>query len=378
MSESATFLKPEVLARIVPLGLRAQRVVEGTMSGLHRSPLHGVSVEFADYREYVPGDDLKRLDWRAYARSNRYYIKRYEEETNFRATLLVDASASMRYGRGAARSAQPAQPAAGFTKFSYAATLAASLAMLCLKQRDAVGLALFDESERSWLRPSAAQSQLLKILDVLESAQPDRTTDLGSVLNKVAAQINARGLVILVSDLLCDLDALYHGLGRLQRQGHDILIFHVLDKEEIELPFNDSVLFRDIEGSEEIFAEPWAFRQAYRRAMDDFILDVGNRCRSAGIDYTLLTTSDDLAHGLAQYLHRRQTVAGRRIGKITAPAHDQPHPHEHVAPLSPPLDSVSHSPLSPPRESASRSPLSPPRESASRSPLSPPRERGRG
>jgi uncharacterized protein (DUF58 family) len=325
MTESATYLNPEVLARIVPLGLRAQRVVEGTMSGLHRSPLHGVSVEFADYREYTPGDDLKRLDWRAYARSNRYYIKRYEEETNFRATLLVDASASMRYGRAAARGE------GGFTKFGYAATLAASLAMLCLKQRDAAGLVLFDEAERSWLRPSAAQSQMLKILDVLQAAKPDRTTDLGEVLNKVAAQINARGVVILISDLLCDLDALYHGLGRVQRQGHDILIFHVLDKEEIEMPFNDSVLFRDIEGSEEIFAEPWAFRQAYRQAMDDFILDVGNRCRAAGIDYTLLTTSEDLGHALARYLHRRQSISGRRIGKITAASHDHMHPHDHAA-----------------------------------------------
>jgi len=316
MSESVTYLRPEVLARIVPLGLRAQRVVEGAMSGLHRSPLHGVSVEFADYREYTPGDDLKRLDWRAYARSNRYYIKRYEEETNFRATLLVDASASMRYGRAAARGD------GGFTKFDYAATLAASLAMLCVKQRDAVGLALFDNAERSWLRPSAAQSQMTKIIDQLESAKPERTTDLGQVLNKIAAQINARGVVILISDLLCDLEALYHGLGRLQRQGHDILIFHVLDKEEIELPFNDSVLFRDIEGSEEIFAEPWAFRQAYRRAMDDFILDVGNRCRGAGIDYLQLTTADDLAQGLARYLHKRQAVSGRRIGKITSSSHD--------------------------------------------------------
>lgn len=325
MSESATYLKPEILARIVPLGLRAQRVVEGTMSGLHRSPLHGVSVEFADYREYTPGDDLKRLDWRAYARSNRYYIKRYEEETNFRATILLDASASMRYGRAAARGE------GGFTKFGYAATLAASMTMLCVKQRDAVGLALFDEAERSWLRPSAAQSQMVKILDVLESAQPDRTTDLGAVLNKVAAQINARGVVILISDLLCDLDAVYHGLGRVQRQGHDILIFHVLDPEEIELPFNDSVLFRDIEGTEEIFAEPWAFRQAYRRAMDDFILDVGNRCRSAGIDYTLLTTTEDLGLALARYLHRRQGISGRRIGKITAASHDHMHPHDHAA-----------------------------------------------
>src|SRR6266404_5113303 len=138
--ERKPLLDPTILARITALGLRAQRVMEGTISGLHRSPLHGVSVEFADYREYTPGDDLKRLDWRAFARSNRYYIKRYEEETNFRATLLLDASASMRYGRAAARGE------GGFTKFDYAATLAASLAVLCVKQRDAVGLALFDNS----------------------------------------------------------------------------------------------------------------------------------------------------------------------------------------------------------------------------------------
>jgi len=321
MSESATYLKPEVLARIVPLGLRAQRVVEGTMAGLHRSPLHGLSVEFADYRDYTPGDDLKRLDWRAYARSNRFYIKRYEEETNFRATLLVDASASMRYGRSAQRGE------GGMTKFDYAATLAASLAVLCLKQRDAVGLALFDEVERTWLRPSAVHSQLTKILDTLQSAKPDRTTDLGFILNKVAAQINARGVIILISDLLCDLDALYEGLGRLQFNGHDIMIFHVLDSEEIELPFNDSVLFRDIEGNEELFAEPWSFRQAYQRAMREFIAEAGNRCRTAGIDYTQLTTSDDLGQGLSQYLHQRQHITGRRAGKLTMSPHEQPQHH---------------------------------------------------
>ena len=331
MTESATYLKPEILARIVPLGLRAQRVVEGTMSGLHRSPLHGLSVEFADYREYTPGDDLKRLDWRAFARSNRYYIKRYEEETNFRATLLLDASASMRYGRSAQRGE------GGFTKFGYAATLAASLAVLCIKQRDAVGLALFDEAQRSWLRPSAAQSQLVKILDTLESAKPDRQTDLGLVLNNVAGQINSRGLVVVISDLLCDLDALYRGLGRLQHRGHDILVFHILDKEEIELPFNDSVLFRDIEGSEELFAEPWAFRQAYHRAMDAFIADTASRCRMAGIDYAMLTTSDDLGQGLSQFLHQRHHLAKRRTGKITASLHEhaQAPQHEHAQSASP-------------------------------------------
>jgi uncharacterized protein (DUF58 family) len=286
------------------------------MSGLHRSPLHGLSVEFADYREYSPGDDLKRLDWRAYARSNRYYIKRYEEETNFRATVLLDASASMKYG-GKGVNGVP-----GMTKFDYAATLAASLAMLCIKQRDAVGMTLFDAAERTWLRPSAQQSQLTKILDVLQSAKPDRTTELGAVLSKVAAQIHSRGVVIVISDLLCDLDALYKGLGRLQYQGHDIMIFQVLDSEEIELPFNDSVLFRDIEGTEELFAEPWAFRKAYKAAMEEFIGDVGKRCRSAGIDHVLLKTNEEMGMALARYLHQRNGLVGRRGGKITSGAHE--------------------------------------------------------
>src|SRR3954471_16025787 len=158
MAESNQYLKPEILARITKLGLRAQRVVEGTISGLHRSPLHGVSVEFADYREYAPGDDLKRLDWRAYARSNRYYVKRFEEESNLRGTILLDASASMRYGG----------KKSAMTKFEYAATLAASLCALLIKQRDAAGLALVDDSQRAWLRPAATAAQLTKIMDVLE------------------------------------------------------------------------------------------------------------------------------------------------------------------------------------------------------------------
>ena len=174
------YLKSDILARILPLGFRAQRVVEGSISGLHRSPLHGVSVEFANYREYAPGDDLKRLDWRAYARSNKFHIKLYEEESDLRATLLVDASASMRYGRG------------GTTKFDYAATLAASLALMLVKQRYAVGLAVFDEAERSWLRPAATQAQLAKIIEILENSRPDRQTDLAKAMRKVPAQVGHR------------------------------------------------------------------------------------------------------------------------------------------------------------------------------------------
>ena len=304
-------LSPEILARILPLGLRANRVVEGSISGLHRSPLHGVSVEFADYREYTPGDDLKRLDWRAYARSNKFHIKRYEEESNLRATILLDASASMRYGRGP------------MTKFDYAATLAASFAALLVKQRDAVGLAVFDDQERAWLRPAATQSQLGKIVDVLEKTKPDRKTELSVVMKKVADQIKSRGLVVIISDLLTDLDSFYDALGKLQYRGHEILIFQILDNDEIDLPFKDSVLFRDIEGgtgAEELFAEPWAFRKSYQSAMETFIAEVRGRCHYGGIDHLMLRTSDELSHALSHYLHGRQSgaVAGTpRAGKMT-------------------------------------------------------------
>ena len=300
-----SLLHPEILSRITSLGLRAQRVMEGTISGLHRSPLHGVSVEFADYREYSPGDDLKRLDWKAYARSDRFYIKRFEEDTNLRGTILLDASSSMKYGRGA------------MTKFDYASTLAASIAALCVKQRDAVGLAVFDDAERIFLRPVATQAQLHKIIELIEKTKPQRTTELGAVMHKVSEQIKSRGLVVVISDLLLDLDVFYKSLGRLQHQGHEILVFQVLDPEEIDLPFKDSVLFKDIEGDEELFAEPWAFRKAYKAAMEQFIGDVARRCRSGGVDHVLLRTSDDLGFALSHYLHSRHRQAGtKHAGRV--------------------------------------------------------------
>ncbi len=315
MPESPAYLKPEVLAQITRLGLRAQHVVEGSISGLHRSPLHGVSVEFADYREYAPGDDLKRLDWRAYARSNRYFIKRYEEESNLRCTILLDASASMRYGGKSAAAAA----GTSWTKWDYAATIACSIATMLIRQRDAVGLAIFDEEERAFLRAAATPSQMAKLVDVIEKTRPQRQTSLASAISKVADQIRNRGLVVMISDLLTDLDSFYKGLGRLQYQGHEVIVIQVLDADEIELPFNDSVLFKDIEGSEEIFAEPWAFRKAYKHAMEEFIGEVGKRCRFGGIDHLLIKTDEDLGKAMSFYLHQRQRFAGlRRGGSMTS------------------------------------------------------------
>ncbi|MBI3839427.1 MAG: DUF58 domain-containing protein [Planctomycetia bacterium] len=294
MATSPRYSDPEVLARIAGLSLRARQVVEGTISGLHRSPFHGFNVEFAEYREYSPGDDLRRLDWRVLGRTDRFYVKQYEEESNLRATLVLDCSASMRYGSGP------------LNKFQYAATAAASLATLLVEQQDPVGLALFDKEAREILRPAATQAQLARIIGLLESAQPNRETELGSVLETLSSQAKQRGMTIVISDLLTDLDAFYDGLRRLQYRGHEILVLHVLDPDELELPFNDLVMFRDIEGQEELLAEPWAFRKAYQAAMAQFLDEVRGSCGKRGIEYLLLRTDQPLADALSHYLHSRE------------------------------------------------------------------------
>jgi uncharacterized protein (DUF58 family) len=299
MAELRKYSDPEVLASIAGLALRASRVVEGSVCGLHRSPFHGFNVEFAEYREYSPGDDLRRLDWRALGRTDRYYIKQYEEENNLRATLVMDASASMRYGSGA------------MTKFDYAATLAASLATLLIEQQDPVGLALFDKEKRNVLAPAATQAQLAHIIHQLEDAKPDRETELGAVLLELSGQLKKRGLMVIISDLLTDLNAFYDGLSRLQYLGHEVLVFQILDKDELDMPFKDLVLFRDIEGTEEMFAEPWGFRKAYCEAMEKFIAEVADACGCRGIDHLLLRTDEDLATALSHYLHARERIHTR-------------------------------------------------------------------
>lgn len=306
MAKSPKYSDPEVLAAIAGLMFRARHVVEGTISGLHKSPFHGHNVEFAQYREYAPGDDLRRLDWRAVGRTDRYYIKQYEEESNLQATIVMDASASMRYGSGP------------LTKFDYGATLAASLATLLVEQQDPVGLALFDNQQRKVLPPVATQSQLALIIGHLEEARPDRETDLGTVLQTLGDQLKRRGLIIIISDLLTDLPAFFDGIDRLRHRGNEVLMLHILDADELDMPFNDYVLFRDIEGTEQFFAEPWAFRKAYCAAMQDFVTEITDGCGARGIDYLLLRTDQELATGLSHYLHARERLQhihhkGRRV-----------------------------------------------------------------
>lgn len=300
MPPSRTYSDPDVIARISDLTLRSRRLAEGAISGQHRSPFHGFNVEFAAYREYTPGDDLRRLDWRVFARSDRHYIKQYEEESNARVHFVVDASASMNY-LGAK---------AVLSKFDYAATLVVSLGMLLARQQDPVGLVLFDEDATAVLPPNATLAQVTVMAGLLGECAPSRKTELGGLLQSLAGRIRRRGLLVIVSDLFTDLESVYDGLDRLRFQGHEVLVMQVLDRDEIDLPFDGPTLFRDIEGDEEVFAEPGAFRQAYRNAMDEFLGGVGKECRSRGFDHVRFFTDESLAGSLSAFLHARQDAGG--------------------------------------------------------------------
>ncbi len=295
MPPSPKYSDPDVIARISDLNLRSRRLVEGAISGLHRSPFHGFNVEFAEYRDYNPGDDLRRLDWRVFARTDRHYIKQYEEESNVRVTFMVDSSASMNYrGRRAELS-----------KFDYASTLVVSLAMLLTRQQDPVGLVLFDEAATTVLPPSATQSQVQVICELLGRNNPARKTELGGLLLKLADQFRRRNVLVIVSDLFTDLDAFFAALNRLQFSGHEVLVMQVLDRDETELPFDGPTIFRDIEGDEELFAEPAAFRRSYQKAMDEFLEGVRKECGARSYDHVRFFTDEPLGASLSLFLHSR-------------------------------------------------------------------------
>ncbi len=304
MPQSRAYSDPDAIAQISDLVLRSRRLAEGGISGQHRSPFHGFNVEFAAYRDYNPGDDLRRLDWRVFARSDRHFIKQYEQETNVRVTFVVDASASMNYKGGRAT----------LNKFDYAATLVVTLAMLLARQQDPVGLVLFDSKAGTTLPPSATQSQVTVMADLLQKCQPARTTELGGLLQTLTDRSKRRSLFIIVSDLFTDLDAVYDGLNRLRFQGHEVLMMQVLDRDELDLPFDGPTVFADIEGDEELFAEPASFRKAYAGAMRDFLTEMQRECGARGYDHVQFCTDDPLAESLGMFL-RSRFESGRSGGR---------------------------------------------------------------
>ena len=317
-----SFLDPTVLARIGNLELIAKYVVEGFISGLHKSPYHGFSVEFSQYRQYMPGDDTKHIDWKAYARTDRYYIKQFEEETNLNCYLLLDTSESMMHPMdteaqtddATADREGTAQPR--LTKLRYSSFLIASLAYFMAKQRDAVGFAYFDDVLHQYLPARSSISHLHSILLTLETLQTTKNTRMGTPLHQIAERLTKRGLVLFISDLYDENhEEVIAGLEHLRYEGHEVIVFHVLAKQELEFADFESgrsaealIRFIDAENDAEIITTPQAIRESYLSNFSDFLDTYRLALRQADIDYNMITTATPIDLALASYLAKRQGI----------------------------------------------------------------------
>lgn len=298
------FLQPAALARVKSLSLAARGVVEGFITGLHSSPYKGFSVEFAEHRKYSPGDNLRRLDWRILARTNRLYVKEYEEETNLRAHLLLDASGSMGYGNTVGQTFLSAkQP--GITKLEYASYLAAVLGYLLLRQQDAVGLTVFDSELRLDMPPRSSPRHFDEMMRQLESLRPGKTTNVAATLNRLAGRFKRRCLIILISDLLDDPEGIERALHHFHHRRHEVIVFHVLDKAEMDFPFRDLTTFIDMETGERLQADPAYIREEYRRQLAEFIDRFRQICANCQADYVQTDTSVPYDFMLSKFLVKR-------------------------------------------------------------------------
>jgi uncharacterized protein (DUF58 family) len=293
--KSRISLDPQTLAKLKGLRLRAQHIVEGYVAGLHRSPYHGFSIEFAEHREYTPGDDLRYVDWKVFGRTDKFYLKQFEDETNLIVYLVLDTSESMRY-RG---------PESPLSKFEYAQCLAATMAWLVLQQQDAVGLVTFDHEIRANVPPSSNASHLRSLLQVMEDARPEAKTATGPIFHELAERFRKRGVVLILSDLFDDVTSLMAGLKHLTHRRHDVILLHLLDPAELEFPFRSPTLFRGLEHYPEVLADPRSLRKAYLKEMETFRTQIEKRSRSQGIDYQLIRTDQSLDEVLAKYLAQR-------------------------------------------------------------------------
>ncbi len=289
------YLRPEVINQVARLDLRAKFIVEGFLSGLHASPYHGFSVEFSEHRKYVPGDDIKEIDWGVYARTDKYYIRKYEAETNLTGYLVMDLSASMAYTYRQQ-----------LTKFEYAICLAAALGYLMIHQQDPVGLIAFDTGIRTALPPHSKRTQLGNILAVLAGLKPSGKTDVATCLHQVAAMIRSKGLVMLFSDLLTDPEPVLQSLHHLRHRGHEIIVFHILDEAEVHFPFKGIVEFRDVEEERKLTLDAKGMRSDYLQAVAEFRERYRTECARASIDYVPIDTSVSFDKALMEYLLSRQ------------------------------------------------------------------------
>ena len=292
------YLDPVTISRLTRLDLVARLVVEGFMTGLHRSPYHGFSVEFSEHRQYMPGDSLRDLDWKALGKTDRLYVKRYEEETNLKGYLLLDVSGSMEYNSGAP-----------FSKYRYAASLAAALAFLMLRQRDAVGLMLFSDKIEAYLPPRSIHSHLKVLLKEIDSTTPTSDTHIAAAFHDLAERISRRGLIIVLSDLLDDPETTLTGLRHFRHRGHEVIVFHILDPREIDLDFRGEARFYDLENPNEILAtQPRQVQAEYVGMMTEMIDRYRLACAEANIDYALMDTTTPFDVALRQYLSKRKKI----------------------------------------------------------------------
>jgi uncharacterized protein (DUF58 family) len=299
-------IDPAALMKIKSMELRAKAVVEGFWKGIHRSPYHGFSVEFTEYRQYAFGDDPRYIDWRVFARSDRFFIKKFEDETNLRCHLLLDHSRSMGYTSGS------------YNKAQYAGTLAATLAYFLFTQGDAVGLATFDDQIREYMPPRNRASYLRRLILALEAQPRGSATSLGEPLQRLAQLLTKRGMIVLISDLLTAIGRLERDLGYLCAGGHDVVVFHVLDPAEVSFAFDKPALFRDVETGRELYVDPSAAQKGYRHLLDGHLAQTQTVCQNLGIDYHLFATDRPFDEALLEFLQHRLRRR-KRVRRIHRP-----------------------------------------------------------
>lgn len=291
------YLQPEVVAKLSNMELVARLVVEGFITGLHKSPYHGFSVEFAEHRQYMPGDEPKHIDWKIYGKTDRYYIKQFEEETNLKSYIILDASRSMAYGSNRK-----------ISKLEYASYIAAALSYLMVQQRDAVGLTVYDEKVRTFMPPHATKSYLKAILKQLELTEGSNKTGTAASLHQIAERIKRRGLVIILSDLFDKPNEVATALKHFRHKKNEVIVMQILDPLERSFAFGGDAMFKDMETSEEIMTQPWHLQKAYQEEMKKFLDYYKKECRENNIDYVLLDTTTPFDTALLQYLSKRQRL----------------------------------------------------------------------
>ena len=299
---SQTQLEPAVLAQIEGLDVKARLIVEGLVAGAHRGPHQGLSVEFAEHRNYVPGDDLRYIDWKVYGKTDRFYLKRFEEETDFACYLLVDVSESMLYQA----------PDSPLSKFQYAQYLAAALSYLVLNQRDAVGLVVYDSSIKEFIPASSRPSQLKHLVTVLDEMQCTGQSKIGQILHEIAERVRRRSVILVLSDFFDEIDEIAAGLNHLKYSKHDVGLLQIIDPAEQAFPFDEPMLFQGLEQSGERIAEPRTLKRAYQREFEEFLTSLRRVSRNLQIDYTLTQTAERLDMALSRFLLNRHIHPGRK------------------------------------------------------------------